>query len=126
MRRCLENNGIPVGRRIWQRLRDEYGATAAESTVRHYVARMRRELQPAVQPVFLDLVFDPAEAAQVDWASAGHPGWPIRDRPDVLYAIGLQRRVLCSTVPAPTHGGFPGGPRGGLRILRLCPAAHHL
>jgi transposase len=55
-----------TSRRIWQRLRDEYGATAAESTVRHYVARMRRELQPAVQPVFLDLVFDPAEAAQVD------------------------------------------------------------
>ena len=56
-----------TSRRIWQRLRDEYGATAAESTVRHYVARMRRELQPAAQPVFLDLVFDPAEAAQVDW-----------------------------------------------------------
>ncbi|AEW05242.1 Integrase catalytic region [Sulfobacillus acidophilus DSM 10332] len=56
-----------TSRRIGQRLREEYGATAAESTVRHSVARMRRELQPAAQPVFLDLVFDPAEAAQVDW-----------------------------------------------------------
>ena len=59
-----------TSRRIWQRLRDEYGATVSESTVRHYVARLRRDLQPETAPVFFDLVFDPGEAAQVDWGEA--------------------------------------------------------
>lgn len=59
-----------TSRRIWQRLRDEYGATVSESTVRHYVAQLRRRLHPEDVPVFLDLVFDPGEAAQVDWGEA--------------------------------------------------------
>ena len=56
--------------RIWQRLRNEYGATMAESTVRHYVARLRRVLTPGAETVLFDLVFDPAEAAQVDGGEA--------------------------------------------------------
>lgn len=32
-----------TARRIWQRLRDERGCTASESTVRHYVARLKTE-----------------------------------------------------------------------------------
>lgn len=59
-----------TSRRIWQRLRDEYGSTAAESTGRHYLARLRRDLFPTADRVFLDLAFDPAEAAQVDWGEA--------------------------------------------------------
>ena len=55
--------------RIWIRLRKELGARVAESTVRHYVANRRRALQPVVQAAFLDLVFDLAEMAQVDWGT---------------------------------------------------------
>jgi len=55
--------------RIWERLVAEYEATVAESTVRHYVARRRRAIQPRVQSAFLDLVFDPGEMAQVDWGT---------------------------------------------------------
>ncbi len=55
--------------RIWQRLHTEYGATVAESTVRHYVAGRRRVLQPLGQAAFLDLEFDPGEMAQVDWGT---------------------------------------------------------
>ena len=59
-----------TSRRMWQRLRDEYGSPVAESTVRHFVARLRRQVTPGAEPVFLDLVFDPGEAAQVDWGEA--------------------------------------------------------
>lgn len=41
-------------RRIWQRLRDEHGCTASESTVRHYVARMKME-RMSLKDAFLEL-----------------------------------------------------------------------
>jgi transposase len=58
-----------TARRIWERLREEYGAEVAESTVRAFVARRRREVAPKGD-AFLHLVFPPAEAAQVDWGEA--------------------------------------------------------
>jgi transposase len=36
-----------TGRRVWERLVAEYGAEVGESTVRKYVARLRRELAAA-------------------------------------------------------------------------------
>ena len=54
-----------TARRIWQRLRDEYGCTASESTVRHYVARMKTERE-SLEDAFLELTWEPGEA-QVDF-----------------------------------------------------------
>ena len=55
--------------RIWQRLRDEYGFTGAEITVRKYVAQRKATRGE----VFMPLVFDLGEEAQVDWGE----GWVI-------------------------------------------------
>jgi transposase len=58
-----------TARRIWERLREEYGADLVESTVRRYVAKRRSEIAPRVE-AFLHLTFPPGETAQVDWGEA--------------------------------------------------------
>lgn len=57
-----------TAKRIYERLRDEHGCTASESTVRHYVARLRREYEPPASS-FLTLVWAPGEA-QADFGEA--------------------------------------------------------
>jgi transposase len=57
-----------TARRIYQRLRDEYGFRGGESTVRDYVRRRRLEL--GLQEVYLPLHFRPGESIQVDWGEA--------------------------------------------------------
>jgi transposase len=54
--------------RIWQRLRDEHGAELGESTVRKYVARLRRELGGGVGQVTVPQVHQPGAEAEVDFA----------------------------------------------------------
>ena len=49
-----------TARRIYQRLRDEYGFRGGESTVRDYVRRRRLEL--GLQEVYLPLHFRPGES----------------------------------------------------------------
>ena len=50
-------------------LRDEYGVVVAESTVRDYVRRRRRELGLAAE-AFCPQVHDPGVTAEVDWGEA--------------------------------------------------------
>jgi DNA replication protein DnaC/transposase len=57
-----------TARRIWQRLVKEQGATVCESTVRHYVGRLKRELGHEKEQ-FLDLAWAPGEA-QADFGEA--------------------------------------------------------
>ena len=57
-----------TAKRIYERLRDEHGCTASESTVRHYVARLRKERGP-LPDSFLTLVWAPGEA-QADFGEA--------------------------------------------------------
>jgi len=54
-----------TARRVFTRLRDEYGFEGAESTVRRYLARLRNS-RPEV---FIPLTADPAEVAEVDWGT---------------------------------------------------------
>jgi len=54
-----------TAKRIYERLRDEHGCTASESTVRHYVARLRKEREP-LSASFLTLVWAPGEAQADD------------------------------------------------------------
>jgi transposase len=59
-----------TAKRVWERLRDEYGADVAETTVREYVRRRRRELGEPVDEVFVPQVHEPGVAAEVDWGEA--------------------------------------------------------
>jgi transposase len=59
-----------TSKRIWQRLLDEHGADVAETTVRDYVRRRRRELGDPVDEVFVPQVHEPGVEAEVDWGEA--------------------------------------------------------
>lgn len=59
-----------TAKRIWQRLLDEQGAEIAETTVRDYVRRRRRELGEPVDEVFVPQVHEPGVEAEVDWGEA--------------------------------------------------------
>src|SRR5712692_6330539 len=59
-----------TARRIWQRLVDEQGAAVAETTVRDYVRRRRRELGEPVDEVFVPQVHEPGVEAEVDRGGA--------------------------------------------------------
>jgi transposase len=59
-----------TAKRIWERLRDEHGADVAETTVRQYVRRRRRELGDPVDEVFVPQVHEPGVEAEVDWGEA--------------------------------------------------------
>ena len=54
-----------TARRIYQRLKDEYGFEGGETTVRDYVHKWRLAHQP--KEVYLPLAFSPGESLQVDW-----------------------------------------------------------
>jgi len=59
-----------TARRVWVRLVDEHGADVAETTVRDYVRRRRREMGLAVGEVFIPQVHAPGVGAEVDWGQA--------------------------------------------------------
>ena len=56
-----------TARRIWQRLVDERGASVAESTVRAYVGRLRRELESGSVEVTIPQLHPPGEEAEADF-----------------------------------------------------------
>lgn len=55
-----------TARRIYDRLVEEYGFAGAESTVRHYVARLR----PKVPEAYIPLQAQWGQQAQIDWGQA--------------------------------------------------------
>ncbi len=57
-------------KRIWRRLVDEHGAEVAETTVRDYVRRRRRELGHGPREVFVPQAHAPGQTAEVDWGQA--------------------------------------------------------
>jgi len=59
-----------TARRIWERLRDEYGVGVSERQVRRYVRQRRRELGLPVDEVYVPLCHEPAAEAEVDWGEA--------------------------------------------------------
>jgi transposase len=71
-----------TAKRVWQRLVDEHGAEVAETTVRDYVRRRRRELGDPVDEVFVPQVHEPGVEAEVDWGEAE-------------VEIAGQRRTVC-------------------------------
>lgn len=55
-----------TAKRIYDRLVEEKGFTGGESTIRHYIKKIKEEPSEA----FVPLEFDPGEAMQVDWGEA--------------------------------------------------------
>lgn len=68
-----------TAKRIWERLVAEEGAKVSDSTVRHYVRRLKKELGIGKER-FLDLVWAPGEA-QADFGEAD------------FYVMGVRRRL---------------------------------
>jgi len=56
-----------TAKRIYDRLKAEYGFQGAESTIRRYVGQRRRELS---SEVFIPLGYEPGQMAQVDFGEA--------------------------------------------------------
>ena len=52
--------------RMWRQLREEYGFTGGEPTIRYAV----RHLKAQRRPVFIPLDFAPGERAEIDWGTA--------------------------------------------------------
>ena len=59
-----------TAKRIWRRLVDEHGADVAETTVRDYVRRRKRELGLHVCEVYVPQVHPAGAEAEVDWGEA--------------------------------------------------------
>lgn len=87
--------------RIWERLRDEYGAEVSLSTVTRKVAQLRRGSAAEREAGYLDLVWHPGEAQadsvrgrrQVPGRGVAHAsfraGFPVFERrPEPAYARG--------------------------------------
>jgi transposase len=59
-----------TAKQMWERLRSEHGADVAETTVRDYVRRRRRELGSPPEEAFVPQVYEPGVEAEVDWGEA--------------------------------------------------------
>jgi transposase len=59
-----------TAKRIWERLRDEYGVEVSERQVRRYVRERRQALGELVDEVFVPLCSEPGAEAEVDWGEA--------------------------------------------------------
>ena len=112
-----------TARRVWQRLVSEQGAVVAESTVRAFVAEVRRELGGGVGLVMVPQTHPPAAEAEVDFGEfkawiggvlvrlwmfvlrLSHSGKAVH----VAYANETQESFLDGFVTAfETLGGVPG------------------
>jgi transposase len=56
-----------TARRVWQRLVDEHGATVGETTVRRYVAEVRRRQPPVLADVMVPQRHLPGDEGEVDF-----------------------------------------------------------
>jgi transposase len=81
-----------TARRIWERLRDEHGCLAAESSVRGVVAALRRELGLRLGQAFIPQIHMAGEEAEVDFYEA-----------DVV--IGALRQTLYHFCMRACHSG---------------------
>lgn len=59
-----------TARRIYRRLREEYGFTGGESSVRHYVQEAKVRLGVKVAKAFIPLDPEVGQEAEVDWGTA--------------------------------------------------------
>lgn len=109
-----ENKTLPRKQRwtsplIYEAIQKD-GYTGAESTVRHYVAQVRKEMkqsQRGQKAVFLPLEFDPGTDAQVDWGE----GDVIMDGQQMtvqlfLMKLSYSRRTFMMAFPSQKQESF--------------------
>jgi len=79
-----------TAKRIFDRLCQEYQFTGSDRTVRHYVQKLREQIEePSIEPYFI-LTADPGEMAQVDW---GHAHAIIDDVDTIVHLFCLRFRA---------------------------------
>ena len=113
-----------TARRIWQRLVDERGASVAESTVRAYVGRVRRELESGRVTVTIPQLHPPGEEAEADFG--GVSVWldgVLTELSMFVMRLSHSGRGGPCLLPGRGPGGVPRGPRSSLRAPRRRTAA---
>src|ERR1051325_7427304 len=107
--------------RIWVRLRQEMPAVGlAESTVRQYVRKRKRELGLASGETFIPQSYHWGQEAQVDWYEAWAELGGERQKLYVFCMVDGQWRVVSSGVSACQPAGVPGGARDGFPAFWGC------
>jgi transposase len=126
-----------TARRVWQRLVAEHGAAVGESTVRRYVAEVRRRQPPLLVEVKVPQSHPPGAEAEVDFGKVGFyldgvltDGWMFVFRLSAsgrgfhrIYLNQAQQAFLDGHVRALEHvGGVP----GRIRYDNLKPAVQRV
>ena len=126
-----------TARRVWQRLVDEHGAAVGESTVRRYVAEVRRRQPALLVEVKVPQSHPPGAEAEVDFGKVGFwldgvltDGWMFVFRLSAsgrgfhrIYLNQAQQAFLDGHVRAFEHvGGVP----GRIRYDNLKPAVQRV
>ena len=105
-----------TARRIWQRLRDELGCTAAESTVRGYVAERRRELGVGAQ-AFVPQNHPPGHQGEVDFYEADfHFPWGQQTAQVIAVRSEFSAGALHVAYPSQTQTALLDGISSGLEF----------
>lgn len=106
-----------TARRIWQRLGDELGCSAAESTVRGYVAERRRELGVGAQ-AFVPQNHPPGHQGEVDFYEADfHFPWGQQTAQVISVRSEFSAAALHVAYPAQTQTALLDGIERGLAFV---------
>ena len=89
-----------TARRVWQRLVDEHGVAVGESTVRRYVAEVRRRQSVPLIEVMVPQHHPLGEEAEVDFGSIHVYLAGVLDRAAVVLdaPVGVGQRVSCAPI----------------------------
>jgi transposase len=93
-----------TAKRIYERLTTEYGFTGAESTIRSYVGRRRKQMRAQV---FIPLAYTPGKTGQVDWGEAQViiAGDPLTAHLFCM-RLGYSRHLFVTALPNETQEAF--------------------
>lgn len=106
-----------TARRIWQRLRDELGCTAAESTVRGYVRERRREIGLGAR-AFVPQHHPPGHQGEVDFYEADFAfPWGQETAQVIAVRSEFSAAALHTAYPNQTQTAFLDGIERGLHFV---------
>ena len=111
-----------TARRVWQRLVDEHGAEVGESTVRRYVAEVRRRMDVPLVEVMVPQHHPLGDEAEVDFGTASVilAGVPV-DVSMFVMRLSASGRGYARAYLNECQEVFLDGHVRGVRTLRWCP-----